>query len=81
MEHGLDISQLELVRPWRRATYIAGAVAGVELLLLLVLGGIVLGPALADALTGVAQDQVVAQAKRPQTAKELAYDLAAAAGG
>ena len=42
---------------------------GVELLLLLILGGIVVGPAIADALTGVAQDQVVAQAKqKPKTA-------------
>ena len=27
MEHSVGVSQLDLVRPWRRATYIAGAVA------------------------------------------------------
>lgn len=64
MEHG--VSQLELIRPWRRATYIAGAVAGVELLLLLVLGAVVLGPAVAAALTGAARDQVVAAPEREQ---------------
>jgi LytR cell envelope-related transcriptional attenuator len=69
MEHSVGVSQLDLVRPWRRATYIAGAVAGVELLLLLILGGMVVGPAIADALTGVAQDQVVAQAKEPKAAE------------
>ena len=71
MEHSVGVSQLDLVRPWRRATYIAGAVAGVELLLLLILGGIVIGPAIADALTGVAEGQVVAQAKQPKTAVPL----------
>jgi LytR cell envelope-related transcriptional attenuator len=68
MEHSVGVSQIDLVRPWRRATFIAGAVAGLELLLLLILGGIVLGPSLADALTGAARGQVVAQAKQPETA-------------
>lgn len=69
MEHG--VSQLELIRPWRRATYIAGAVAAVELVLLVVLGAIVVGPVVADALTGVARDQVLAapEAKRPAVTK------------
>lgn len=58
MEHG--VSQLELVRPWRRATYIAGAVAGLELVLLIVLGVILLGPTVADALTGLAREQAFA---------------------
>ena len=68
MEHSVGVSQIDLVRPWRRATFIAGAVAGVELLLLLILGGIVVGPSIAHALTGVAQDQVVAQATQPNAA-------------
>ena len=66
MEHG--VSQLELIRPWRRATYIAGTLAAVELLLLLVLGAVVVGPAVADALTGAARDQVFATPKPEQRA-------------
>jgi hypothetical protein len=50
---------LDLARTWRRATYVAGAVAAVELVLLLILGAMVLGPAVADALTGVAREQVL----------------------
>lgn len=61
VEHVAEASAapLDLARPWRRATYVAGAVAAVELVLLLVLGGIVLGPALADALKGAAREQVL----------------------
>jgi hypothetical protein len=40
-------AQIELVRPWRTATLIASCVAGVELVLLVVLGVVVLGRSVA----------------------------------
>lgn len=66
VEHVVDggVSELDRTRPWRRATYLAGAIAAVELLLLLVLGGVVVGPVIADAISGAARKQVLA-APRP----------------
>jgi hypothetical protein len=74
VEHVAEASPapLDLARTWRRATYVAGAVAAVELVLLLILGGAVLGPALADAIKGAAREQVFAApepAKRAVKAK------------
>jgi hypothetical protein len=40
-------AQIELVRPWRTATIVATAVAGLELVLLIVLGIVVLGRSVA----------------------------------
>jgi hypothetical protein len=45
VEH--SVSPLEIVRPWRTATLVATAVAGVELVLLIVAGMILLGKSLA----------------------------------
>ena len=49
MDHPLTVSD-SLVRPWRTAAYVAGAVAVVELLLLLVIGG--------GALVSMASDRI-----------------------
>jgi hypothetical protein len=49
VDHPLDASDA-LVRPWRTAAYVAGAIAAVELVLLLVIGGGALVHALADRL-------------------------------
>jgi LytR cell envelope-related transcriptional attenuator len=53
-------AQIELVRPWRTATLVAGAIAGVELVLLVVLGIVLLGRSVAP--------QVRAAAARAATA-------------
>jgi hypothetical protein len=52
-----------LVRPWRTAAYVAVAVAAVELLLLLVIGGGKLTSFVADRLEGAAREQVLAPQK------------------
>jgi hypothetical protein len=53
-------AQIELVRPWRTATLVAGGIAGVELVLLIVLGIVLLGRSVAP--------QVRAAAARAATA-------------
>ncbi len=45
MDH--SVPQLELVRPWRTATFVAAAVAALELVLLIVAGFVLLGRSLA----------------------------------
>jgi Sec-independent protein translocase protein TatA len=47
-------AQLELVRPWRTATLVAAGIAGVELVLLIVLGMVVLGRSLAPGVHAAA---------------------------
>ena len=59
MDHPLPISDA-LIRPWRTAAYIAVAIAAVELLLLLVIGGGALLGALSDKLQLAAQEQALA---------------------
>jgi hypothetical protein len=53
-----------LVRPWRTAAYVAGAIAAVELLLLLVIGGGKLTGFVADRIELAAKDQVLAPAQQ-----------------
>jgi hypothetical protein len=55
-----------LVRPWRIAAYVAVAVAAVELLLLLVIGGGKLTGFVADRIELAAHDQVLAPQKKAQ---------------
>lgn len=52
-----------LVRPWRTAAYVAGAIAAIELLLLLVIGGGALVHSLAERLQLEARKTVAAPAK------------------
>jgi hypothetical protein len=53
-----------LVRPWRTAAYVAVAIAAVELLLLLVIGGGKLMGFVADRIELAAQEQVLAPQKQ-----------------
>jgi len=55
-----------LVRPWRTAAYVAGAVALVELLLLLVIGGGRLAAAVSDRVQLAAKERVLAPAPRAE---------------
>ncbi|MBA3332024.1 MAG: LytR C-terminal domain-containing protein [Actinobacteria bacterium] len=61
MEHSLP--HLELVRPWRRATMVASAVAALELVLLLVAGLALLGKPVAERVQTEATRQVLAPVK------------------
>jgi len=54
-----------LVRPWRTAAYIAGAVALVELFLLLVIGGGALVQAVSDRIQLEAQERALAPTSAP----------------
>ena len=65
MDHPLPAPDA-LVRPWRTAAYVAVAVAGVELLLLLVIGGGKLTGFVADRIQLAAHEQVLA----PQSQKQ-----------
>lgn len=58
MEH--TIAHVELIRPWRRATFLVAAVAAVELVLLVVLGASVLGGRVADGVRAAASERVLA---------------------
>ncbi|MGE5275054.1 MAG: LytR C-terminal domain-containing protein [Verrucomicrobiota bacterium] len=53
-------AQVELVRPWRTATMVATAVAGLELVLLVVLGIVVLGRSVAPHVHAAAARAAVA---------------------
>ncbi|MFO7572866.1 MAG: LytR C-terminal domain-containing protein [Gaiellaceae bacterium] len=59
MDHPLTAPDT-LVRPWRTAAYIAGAIAVAELLLLLVIGGGALVRAVSDRIQLAAHESVVA---------------------
>ena len=65
MDHPLQAPDA-LVRPWRIAAYVAVAVAAVELLLLLVIGGGKLTAFVADRIELAAHDQVLAPQKQQQ---------------
>ena len=67
----LPASSSELVRPWRTATLIATTIAGVELVLLVVAGIILLGKSLAPHVQAAAKRHAAAPAvtKREQAAK------------
>ena len=66
MEH--SIHSVDLVRPWRTATFVATAVAAVELVLLVVLGIALLGDPVAERLEGAA-DEARAEAVAPPKPK------------
>jgi hypothetical protein len=57
------VSDQELIRPWRRATIVASLVAGVELVLLIVIGMLLLAKPLSHALQQQAEAKVLAPAK------------------
>ena len=61
---------LDVVRPWRRAAYVAAALAALEFLALAVLGVGLLGRGVADGVRTAAADQVLAPAQpaRPRRA-------------
>ena len=65
MDHPLPAPDA-LVRPWRIAAYVAVAVAAVELLLLLVIGGGKLTGYVADQIQLAAQEQAIAPATQKQ---------------
>jgi hypothetical protein len=69
-----------LVRPWRTATYVAIAIAAVELLLLLAIGGGKLTGFVADRIQLAAKDKVLAPATkaeaRPVTRKPASAAVA-----
>jgi hypothetical protein len=58
----------DLVRPWRTAAYVAGAVAVVELLLLLLIGGGKLVGWASNRVELAAQEHVLAPVKQPRPA-------------
>ncbi|HEX4746283.1 MAG TPA: LytR C-terminal domain-containing protein [Gaiellaceae bacterium] len=62
MDHPLVAAPDALVRPWRTAAYVAVAVAAVELLLLLLIGGGKLTGFVADRIELAARDDVLAPA-------------------
>ena len=66
MDHPL-VAPEALIRPWRTAAYIAGAVALVELFLLLVIGGGALVQAVSDRVQLEARERVLASASAPTT--------------
>lgn len=67
MDHPLSAPDA-LVRPWRTAAYVAGAVAVIELLLLLAIGGGALMGALSDRLQLAAQERALAPAPQAKPA-------------
>jgi hypothetical protein len=67
-----------LVRPWRTAAYVAGAVAAVELLLLLVLGGGKLAGYVTDRVQLAAKESVVVAQTNPAPAAKKARKAAPA---
>ncbi|HUG65687.1 MAG TPA: LytR C-terminal domain-containing protein [Gaiellaceae bacterium] len=75
MDHPLPAPDA-LVRPWRTAAYVAVAIAAVELLLLLAIGGGKLVGFVAGSIEGAARQQVLAPQKQAQT-KPVARKLAA----
>ena len=76
MDHPL-VAPESLVRPWRTAAYVAGAIAAVELLLLLTIGGGKLVGFVSESVKGAAEQRVLAPAATP-TPKPSAQRSAAA---
>ena len=77
MDHPLPAPDA-LVRPWRTAAYVAGAVAAVELLLLLVLGGGKLAGYVTDRVQLAAKESVVVAHASPAPAAKKARKAAPA---
>jgi hypothetical protein len=78
MDHPLTAPDA-LVRPWRTAAYAAGAIAAVELLLLLAIGGGRLAGYVTDRLELAAQESVlVTPARAEQPTREKAAPVAVA---
>jgi LytR cell envelope-related transcriptional attenuator len=67
-----------LVRPWRTAAYVAVAIAAVELVLLLFIGGGKLMGFVADRIELAAQQQVLAPEKQPPAARPVTRKPASA---
>lgn len=63
MEH--SVHPVDLVRPWRTATFVASAVAAIELVLLVVLGIALLGDRVADDVRGAAKSARAEAVKPP----------------
>jgi hypothetical protein len=80
VDHPLVAAPDALVRPWRTAAYIAVAVAALELLLLLLIGGGKLTGFVADRIQLAARDEVLAPAPtrqaQPVTRKPAAVAVA-----
>lgn len=70
MDHPL-IAADALVRPWRLAAYIAGAIAVAELLILLVIGGGALFETVSDRVQVAAKERALAR-PAPANAKQVA---------
>jgi hypothetical protein len=62
-----SLTAQDLVRPWRRATLVASLIAGVELVLLLVCGALLVAKPLTNALRGHAQKVATTQHKAAVT--------------
>lgn len=80
MDHPLSAPDA-LVRPWRTAAYVAVAVAAVELLLLLVIGGGKLAGLVSDRVERAAHEHVLAptgRSRQPAAARKPASVTAAA---
>ncbi len=75
MEH--SVAPPELVRPWRTATLVATAIAGLELVLLVVAGIVLLGRSLAPHVHAAAEPK--ARTAKPAAAKPAAAPARAAA--
>lgn len=78
MDHPLAAPDA-LVRPWRTAAFVAGAVALVELLLLLILGGGRLAGAVSDRIQLAASERANAPITRPAVDKKRTAPRTAAA--
>jgi LytR cell envelope-related transcriptional attenuator len=68
-----------LIRPWRTAAYVAGGIAVVELLLLLVIGGGALVRAVSDRVQRAAAEHALAPAASLEPATKRKPDLVPAA--
>ena len=66
MDHPLPVADA-LIRPWRTAAYVAGAIAAVELFLLLVLGGGALVGTASDRLQLAAQERAFAPVRQSES--------------
>ena len=67
MDHPLAAPDA-LVRPWRLAAFVAGAIAAAELLVLLAIGGGALAGAITDRLDTAAKEHALAPAAKPKLA-------------
>ena len=70
MDHPLSAPEA-LVRPWRTATYVVGAIALVELVLLVVIGGGVLLRVVSHSLESAATQRALAPAAQPAHRRQV----------